>query len=119
MASIQFRFTTECEMTLHGATYEDIYLQFKDFMHGDTHIANQSNVSVFPPESVQVFFDLESVGEHHEIPRFKGDYRQDIAAHCSAADLARMPIPMRMQPRINIVTDQERAMAWMWGVDQG
>ncbi len=97
MASIKFRFTTECEMTLHGATYEDIYLQFKDFVHGDQRVANRSNISVFPPESVQIFFDLESSGERHEIPQFKGDYQADIAGHCLQEELKRMPIPMRNQ----------------------
>lgn len=95
MASINFRFTTECEMTLHGATYEDIYLQFKDFMHGNQGVANRARVTVCPPESVQVFFDLESSGERHEIPIFKGDYRLDIANRCQQEELRRMPIPMR------------------------
>ncbi|WP_101758964.1 hypothetical protein [Oceanicoccus sp. KOV_DT_Chl] len=120
MASIQFRFTTECEMTLHGATYEDIYLQFKDFMHGDNSIANRAEVVVFPPESVQVFFDLEGAGEQHEISRFKGDYRQDISAHCSTEELARMPIPMRMptSPQLAVAA-QKWEMAWFWEVEPG
>ena len=95
MASINFRFTTECEMTLHGTTYEDIYLQFKDFIHGDQYIANQANVTVFPPESVQIFFDLEGSGERHEIPLFKGDYQLDISTRCTTKELKEMPIPMR------------------------
>ncbi len=97
MASIQFRFTTECEMTLHGATYEDIYLQFKDFIHGDQRIANRAAVSVFPPESVQVFFDLEANGRFHEIPQFKGSYKADIVNRCLQAELDNMPLPMRAQ----------------------
>ena len=99
MASIQFRFTTECEMTLHGATYEDIYLQFKDFMHGDQSIAKRASVAVFPPESVQVFFDLEVNGRRHEIPQFKGSYKADIVNRCLPAELANMPLPMRAQPQ--------------------
>ncbi|MEE8059876.1 MAG: hypothetical protein V3T17_18905 [Pseudomonadales bacterium] len=95
MASIKFRFATECEMTLHGATYEDIYLQFKDFIHGDQHVANRANVTVFPPESVQIFFDLESAGQRHEIPQFKGDYQKDIVNRCLREELQAMPIPMR------------------------
>lgn len=95
MASIKFRFTTECEMTVHGATYQDIYLQFKDFIHGDPSLMRRSQVEVFPPESVQVFFDLESSGERHEIPCFKGDYQLDIVGHCRSEEIDRMPIPMR------------------------
>ena len=112
MASIQFRFTTECEMTLHGATYEDIYLQFKDFIHGDQRIASRANVSVFPPESVQVFFDLESCGERHEIPQFKGDYQQDIANHCLQEELDRMPIPLRQRAGFESITVDDGALYW-------
>lgn len=106
MASINFRFTTECEMTLHGTTYEDIYLQFKDFVHGDQRVANRANVSVYPPESVQIYFDLESSGDRHEIPQFKGNYLEDIANRCLLEELQKMPIPMRSQavssqPKVN------------------
>ena len=34
MATMTFRFATECEMTLSGDSYEEIYLKFKDFQHG-------------------------------------------------------------------------------------
>ena len=95
MASIKFRFTTECEMTVHGANYQDIYLQFKDFIHGDQTVIHRSAVEIFPPESVQMFFALESSGERHEIPSFKGDYQLDIANRCDSEEIARMPIPMR------------------------
>jgi hypothetical protein len=112
MASIKFRFTTECEMTLHGSTYEDIYLQFKDFIHGDQRIANRANIGVFPPESVQVFFDLESSGERHEIPQFKGDYQQDIANRCKQDELERMPIPMRQQASSLGAVIHEEPLYW-------
>lgn len=87
MASIKFRFTTECEMTLHGESYEDVYLQFKDFMHGDQRVAQRAMLEVCPPESVQVFFNLDNGAESHEIPSFKGDYKQDIAGHCAPSEL--------------------------------
>ena len=87
MASIKFRFTTECEVTVHGASYEEVYLQFKDFMHGNQRILEHSAVQVFPPESVQLFFNLDGDSTLHEIPSFKGDYRQDIVAHCADNEL--------------------------------
>ena len=87
MASMKFRFTTECEMTLHGDSYEDIYLQFKDFIHGNQNVAHRAMLEVFPPESVQVFFNLEDSDEAHEIPQFKGDYRHDIVDHCCPLEL--------------------------------
>lgn len=91
MASIKFRFSSECEMTLHGNSYEDIYLQFKDFMHGDQSIAHGAYLNIFPPESVQLFFNLDGSEEVHEIPLFKGDFRQDIAGHCAATELSLVP----------------------------
>lgn len=87
MASIKYRFVTECEMTLHGDSYEDIYLQFKDFMHGDQSVAHRAFLTVFPPETVQLFFSVDDSDESHEIPLFKGDYQQDIARRCSAGEL--------------------------------
>lgn len=87
MANMTFRFTTECEMQLQGESYEEIYLQFKDFIHGEKQIAKQVGVRVYPPESVQVFFDINSSGNLHEIPEFKGSYEQDIKNRCSEAEL--------------------------------
>ncbi len=112
MASIKFRFTTECEMTLHGANYEDIYLQFKDFIHGNQQVANRANIAVFPPESVQVFFDLESSGQRHEIPQFKGDYQTDIANHCMKEELQQMPASMSYQATNYEQTDDEGWPYW-------
>ncbi len=87
MASINFRFTTECEMTLEGGSYEEIYLQFKDFMHGNQSVASRAGVKVYPPESVQVFFNIESRGDLHEIPQFKGSFKSDIGDHCEHGEL--------------------------------
>lgn len=88
MAKMTFRFTTECEMELTGSSYEDIYLQFKDFMHGDQSIAKQANINVCPPEAVQVFFEVEHSGLRHEIERFKGSYESDIRKNCNVMELA-------------------------------
>ena len=87
MASIKFRFSTECEMTLHGDSYEDIYLQFKDFIHGDQSVAHGAYLNVFPPESVQLFFNIDNSEEAHEIPLFKGDYQLDIVRNCRITEL--------------------------------
>src|SRR5690606_16954536 len=67
MPSMTFRFETECELTMRGDSYEDIYLQFKEFMHGDRRVALQHAISVYPPESVQVFFHTDSSNTLHEI----------------------------------------------------
>ncbi|NHN35687.1 hypothetical protein G8764_00085 [Pseudomaricurvus alcaniphilus] len=87
MAKMTFRFSTECEMELSGTSYEDIYLKFKDFMHGNQHIARQANLKVCPPESVQVFFEVEHSGHVHEIEQFKGSYETDIRQNCETTEL--------------------------------
>lgn len=88
MATMTFRFTTECEMTLSGDSYEDIYLKFKDFQHGKRGIQHEACLEVFPPESDQVFFKLEQDGKLHEIPHFKGAFDEDIFLHCSSSELS-------------------------------
>lgn len=98
MARMTFRFSTECEMELSGDSYEDIYLQFKDFMHGDQAIARRAQLAVCPPESVQVFFELGNSGEIHEIPQFKGSYDSDIKAHCEGDELAIPHSMMQSRP---------------------
>ena len=91
MPSMTFRFTTECELTMRGASYEDIYLQFKEFMHGNRCIPLQHAISVDPPQSVQVFFHTEASETLHEIPHFKGDFNEDIAARCDDGELVLAP----------------------------
>jgi hypothetical protein len=76
-------------MELQGDSYEEIYLQFKDFMHGDQNVPLRADMSVCPPESVQVFFDLERTGQLHEISQFKGSYLDDIRANCSSDEVSR------------------------------
>ena len=82
MTTMTFRFTTEVEMTLSGDSYEDIYLSLKDFMHGKQAAKNPSEISVYPPESDQMFFQLDSDSKSHEIPYFKGDFNEDIGRYC-------------------------------------
>lgn len=78
MASITFRFSTECEMTLTGQSYEEAYMQFKDFMHGDAQVQTQAQLRVCPPESDQVFFSLDQQYKLYEIASFKGNFTADI-----------------------------------------
>lgn len=87
MPVMTFRFTTECEMSLSGETYEEAYLKFKDFLHGQGDVQFKACIDVCPPETDQVFFRLEDHDELHEIPQFKGAFKEDIAQHCSRAEL--------------------------------
>ncbi len=91
MPAITFRFTTECEMTLRGDSYETIYLQFKDFMHKQRPIRETANVKVFPPEREQMFFRLDDDVERYEIPAFKGAFKDDILRHCKDRPLKHEP----------------------------
>jgi len=83
MASMTFRFTTECELTLDADSYEEAYLQFKDFMHGQGSQCATA-LTVLPPETVQIFFQTDKDSTFHEIDSFKGDFRSDITDRCSA-----------------------------------
>lgn len=96
MPSMTFRFTTECELSMRGDSYEDIYLQFKEFIHGDRRIPLQHAVTVYPPESVQVFFHTDSSDTLREIPQFKGDFKEDIVARCELGELIN---PQRRESR--------------------
>lgn len=92
MPTMTFRFTTECEMTLEGESYEDIYLRFKDFMHGTMDVQKKARIMVYPPESEQMFFHLDTETEFHEIPYFKGGFGDDIVRHCEGQSLRSTPI---------------------------
>jgi hypothetical protein len=80
MATMTFRFTTECEMTLSGETQQEVYLKFKDFLHGNKAIQREACLDVCPPETDQMFFKTDQQSELVEIPHFKGAYAQDIFA---------------------------------------
>lgn len=103
MASMTFRFTTECELTLQGASYEDIYLRLKDFMHGDMSVPDEARVAVYPPATDQVFFQVEGDARLYEIPYFKGAFAQDVAGTCRDRPLAGQPSARRslhLSPRV-------------------
>ncbi len=95
MPTMTFRFTTECEMTLKGDSYEDVYLRFKDFMHGELAVQNQAQLKVYPPESDQMFFHMGEEDDFHEIPRFKGGFSDDIVRHCEGHPLTPGPVTTR------------------------
>ncbi len=83
MASIRFRFTTECQLTVEGGSYEEAYLRFKDFMHGETLISTEEGLEICPPEDPTVFFEVDDQTDYNTIDNFKGDFVKDIVANCS------------------------------------
>ncbi len=91
MPAITFRFTTECEMTLRGDSYESIYLQFKDFIHSQSPHRDPANIRVYPPESEHMFFVLDNDDKRYEIPSFKGGFRDDILRYCGDRPLNNEP----------------------------
>ena len=78
MAKITFSFTTDCEVTIEGDSYEDIYLKFKDFQHGDQQVLRRSTWLAHPPENSQVFFQIVGDDGLYEMNPIKGDYKKDI-----------------------------------------
>lgn len=78
MAKMVFRFTTECEVALEGGSHEEIYLKFKDLMHGDLPMSELPDLKVCPPETCEVLFEMEGQNEFNRIDRFKGDFKHDI-----------------------------------------
>ena len=84
MAQIKFRFTTECEVILEGASYEDAYMQFKDFVHGEASINQHSGLNVCPPEAPEIFFEVDEQTDYNRIDVFKGDFVKDIVNNCSS-----------------------------------
>ena len=77
-------------MTLHGDSYQDIYLQFKDFQHGANVMLDRASFSVCPPETDQLFFKLEGEKAFNEISHFKGDFNEDIGSIFTADMGARL-----------------------------
>ena len=84
MAKIKFRFTTECEVLLEGASYEEAYMKFKDFMHGEANINQHGGLNICPPETPEIFFEVDDQTDYNRIGVFKGDFVQDIVNNCSS-----------------------------------
>ncbi len=82
MPSMTFRFATECELTLEGESYEEVYLRFKDLCHSDAPISNIPNLEVYPPENCEVFFEVDDQKEFSRIDMLKGDFKEDILRNC-------------------------------------
>ncbi len=85
MPNIKFRFATECELTLTGDSYEEIYLTFKDLCHGDQSIEEHPDLKVFPPEDCKIYFEVDSEPEYCEIDMLKGDFIKDIVDNCPSS----------------------------------
>ena len=83
MPSIKFRFSTECQLTVEGGSYEEAYLAFKDFIHGEMPISTQPGLEVCPPEDPVVFFEVDDQTSYNTIDKFKGDFIKDIVENCS------------------------------------
>ena len=83
MPSLTFRFNTECEMTIAGDSYEEAYLRFKDFIHGDRRLST-GEVEVCPPEAPTIFFEIDDQTDYSTIEHFKGDFLKDILENCRA-----------------------------------
>ncbi len=97
MATMTFRFTTECELTLTGVSYEDIYLRLKDFMHGDMKVPTEGSVAVYPPATDQLFFQVDDDARLYEVPYFKGAFEKDVSDICRDRSLrAQPPLPQSM-----------------------
>jgi hypothetical protein len=86
MPALTFRFNTECQVKIEGDSYEEAYLKFKDFMHGEAPLSACHRLEVCPPEAPMIFFEVDDQTEYNTIERFKGDFVQDIV-HNSPEDL--------------------------------
>lgn len=84
MASMTFRFSGECELRIYGASYEDIYLSFKEFMHQQNGLkaqAGKMQLTLLPPDTDTIFFEVEADQEFQQIDMFKGNFNDDILAN--------------------------------------
>ncbi len=84
MPAITFRFNTECQLTVDGNSYEEAYLTFKDFMHGDRPISTAAGLEVCPPEDPTIFFEVDDQTDYNTISGFRGDFVKDIVENCAA-----------------------------------
>lgn len=82
MPSVKFRFTTECQMTLEGDSYEEAYMKFKDFVHGERPLAAGEGLEICPPEDPTIFFEIDDQADYSTIDHFKGDFVEDILDNC-------------------------------------
>ncbi len=81
MPTITFRFTTECELTFEGDSYEESYLRFKDVCQQQTPIINKPFVKIYPPENGQILFEVDEQNTFSDMGMMKGNFKQDILAN--------------------------------------
>jgi len=84
MPSLTFRFNTECQVKIDGDSYQEAYLRFKDFMHGEAPLSTEHALEICPPEDPTIFFEVDDQTDYNIIDRFKGDFVQDIVQSCPA-----------------------------------
>ncbi len=84
MKTMTFRFTTEAEVTLQGDCFEDLYMQFKGFMHHESNALTDAQINIMPPEDSHMFVSLDDE-PLFEIKAVKGDFLRDIQANLKAA----------------------------------
>lgn len=70
-------------MRVEGDSYEEAYLRFKDFMHGERPIAAGAGLDVYPPEVPAVYFEVDDQTDYNTIGTFNGDFVKDIVENCS------------------------------------
>lgn len=90
MPSLTFRFNTECQVKFDGDSYEEAYLKFKDFMHGEAPLSTNRDLEIYPPEDPTIFFEVDDQTDYNTIERFKGDYVRDIVESSPESMQARM-----------------------------
>ena len=81
MPTMTFRFTTECELTLDGSSYEEAYLKFKELYQDHAPIVGTPTLKVFPPESSTIYFEVDEQNTFSQMDGIKGDFQQDIIAN--------------------------------------
>jgi len=82
MPSVKFRFNTECQVTLEGDSYEEVYLKFKDLVHGEVPLSASEGLEVCPPENPTIYFEIDDHAGFSTIETFKGDFVKDILDNC-------------------------------------
>ena len=82
MPALTFRFNTECQVKIEGASYEEAYLRVKDFMHGEAPLSTEHALEICPPEDPTIFFEVDDQTDYNTIERFKGDFVEDIVQRC-------------------------------------
>lgn len=99
MASITFRFTTECEITFEGCSHQEAYLQFKDlyqlkkpFNLHKTPSQGKLPHHIYPPSDNVVLFEIDEQDQFNAMT-LQGDYSLDILSNLPDNWLRRIGAP--------------------------